>query len=273
MNINQALKWSSQKLATSPTSSLDAEVLLSWVLNKPKEWLRVHNDEKLSWFKLFKFKKAIKKRSRDFPVAYITGHKEFFGLNFKVNRHTLVPRPESEQLVARAKQITYDNPINIIDVGTGSGCIAISLAKSLPNSIISASDISRSALKIARFNSKLHKVRVHFKHGDLLKPFANKKFNIVIANLPYLTPEQLKETSISKEPTNALLAGNDGLKLYRRLFMDITNHLEPSATILLEIDPAQVSKIKKIAQTHLGAIDIKVLKDLQGLDRIFEIKI
>lgn len=236
--ISQVLNNAADSLTdSSSTPVLDAEILLSFILKKNKEYLYTHGDKELSEKQIHLLSKFIRKRIDGYPIAYITGHKEFYGLDFIVTPDTLIPRPETEMMVEHLldhlKQLTQNT--TVIDVGTGTGCIPISIIKNLQTTNnklkITAIDISMKALEVAKKNAKKHNLEndIEFIHGNLLEPILNtsrlkpQTSNLIItANLPYLTPKQIKNSpSIQKEPELALEAGDDGLKYYKKLFNQI----------------------------------------------------
>lgn len=291
MTIKQSLIWANKKLQPlkrtdhNDTPLLDAEILLSFVIKKPKEFLYAHPEKKLTAAQILKFKNLIARRARHEPIAYITGYKFFYGLDFFVNKNVLIPRPETETLVETA---INKSPTTIVDVGTGSGAIAISLAKNLPNAKIFATEISPGAIKVARKNIRRHRVNVTLLRGDLLKPFLNLKSKtrlparqvsnlkslIIVANLPYLTTRQWQKTQpeIKKyEPRLALDGGTDGLKYYKQLFNQIklliTNYSLLVASIF-EIDPSQKKSIVNLIKHRFPAAKIEIKKDLAGRDRV-----
>lgn len=259
-----------------------------------------HPECKVSKYISAQVSKLIKKRTRGIPLAYLTGHKEFFGLDFVVNKHTLIPRPETELIVSLALdkiRTTEDHKIILIDVGTGSGCIPISVIKTskLQNFKTFAIDISQKALTVARRNAKKHHVKaslrsahvagkIKFLQGNLLSSIppllkrSKEDFDqlIITANLPYLTNKQFKqELSIQHEPQLALIAGNDGLKYYRQLLKQIQN-LTPYVLRLMsffEIDPSQTSPIKLLIKKYLPQAKIKTHKDLGKKNRVIEINV
>jgi len=230
MQINNLLFWAIKK-----TTALDAEVLLSHTLNKPKSFLYTYPEKKLTQAQVRKYKSLISRRAKHEPVAYITGHKEFYGLDFYVNQHTLIPRPETEALVE--KIIKNKDIHSIADIGTGSGCIAIALAKNNPKLNIYAIDISSKALTVARKNAKAHKVKnITFKQGNLLEPIKNIKLDAIVANLPYLSEKVYKKNyqHLKYEPKQALYAGKDGLDYYKKLLKQI-NKLKHKPQLYIEL--------------------------------------
>ncbi len=258
MTINQALNRVTDNLSkTSSSPALDSEVILSFVLKKSKEFLFANVNYRLSSLQATRYSLLATRRSRGEPIAYLTGHKEFYGLDFRVTPDVLIPRPETELLVELALDRIRNIELrikNIIDVGTGSGCVMISLAKKIPPQAcpprcawrgrgggsgrgrirIYATDISNPALKIARLNARHHGVarKIKFVQGNLLDPFLHlplmrgrksRGHSLILANLPYITPRKLNNPDLKFEPPSALIGGPDGLKYYRALFEQIQN--------------------------------------------------
>lgn len=271
-------------------SYLDAEILLAFVLEKPKEFLYTHPEYKLTATQIKKFKKLVNCRKEGEPVAYLTNHKEFYGLNFYVDKNVLIPRPETETLVEEIIKDNKNKKIVIADIGTGSGCIAIVLAKFLPKAKIYATDICKKALNVATGNAKKHNVKIDFIQGNLLEPLKNKKIDIVAANLPYGWKEWKNNTTaetvgLKFEPLLALFTEENGLYLYKKLFQQIRLRITHPAfvphivglrrgkyslpvTIYLEFDPRQKDDFKKIAKEYLPQYRLRIKKDLAGRDRI-----
>ena len=264
MTINQALNLAQDKLSKSKSTSpfLDAEVLLSYVLNKPKEHLFTNPNKTLPSKSQKRFFALIKKRASNWPVAYLTNYKGFYGLDFYVDQNVLIPRPVTEDLVEMVLAETKKQKgLSVLDVGTGSGCIIVSLAKN-SNGKFFASDISKTALSVAKKNSKAHKTKITFKQGSLLQPWKNKHFDIIIANLPYL-PERT-DPSTKFEPTKALVAKNSGFALIEKLFHQIASLLHLPQYIYLEIGYDQGPKVVKSVRSILPSYNLKILKDLPG---------
>lgn len=328
MTIIEILQKSVNVLAAKKISSasLDAEILLLYALaqfkNKPKmfrndrSWLYAHNDYKLNKKQKKKFFALVSRRAKYEPVAYITGKKEFFGLNFKINKNALIPRPETEILVenslkeilkvvawrawrqslqAEAEHTSANKKIIIADIGTGSGAIAISIAKNLKdagkigNAKIYATDISKKALKTAESNAKSLEIKknIIFRRGDLLKALPrNIKVDFLLANLPYVGNDHCDEckwlkngsqpsefSEIKYEPKKSLLAKNNGLEYFDKFFPTSPKYLAKNAKIFLESDPFQIPAIKRLAKKYLPKHKIAVIKDLRGLNRITRIEI
>lgn len=267
MQIKDILKKHKDKL---PLQELDD--LLALALHKTKNYIYKHPDKELSRSNILAFNKLINKRLANWPMAYLRAHQEFYGLKFLINKNVLIPRPDSEVLVEQTlKYLKNKNNLNIIDIGTGSGCLIISVAKNAANNNYYAADISTKALKIAKTNARKNKVNIKFLKSDLLKNINNKKFDVIIANLPYLNPKQLKESSIQKEPSLALAAGKDGLDYYKKLLNQISKYLNKKYLVLLEIDPEQKNNLEKLIKKNLPQGKLEFIKDLSNNTRVARI--
>ena len=283
-NVKLVLEQGFHILSKAEISSawLDTEIILATVLHKERSFVIAHPEYILTKSQLEKFQTLIKRRKNHEPIAYLTGKKEFYGLEFVITKDTLVPRPESELIIDEAKKlITPKNNTLIIDVGTGSGCLIISLLHELSKQHIKpqgiALDISNKALVIAKRNAKKNKiVNINFLQSNLLltlikKPSLIKKVDhiIILANLPYLTATEIKlEKSISQEPRLALYGGRDGLKLYQELYTQlnklkaiISGHV--NTTVLCEINAHQKKGLQKIWPKK-----IQYIKDITGKVRL-----
>lgn len=282
MIIKEVIQSYSTKLKSS-SPILDIELLLTKTLGKNKEYLYTYPDKRLTTKQLNNFTTYFKRRQKGEPIAYILGYKNFFGLDFKVNKNVLIPRPETEILVEEVIkyfQSPISNiqfPISICDIGTGSGAIIIALAKNSKGQFY-ATDISTPALNISNYNAKKNKIKIKFLQGNLLEPLTkihNSEFrihnSIITANLPYLTTQQLNNPQLKYEPKVALNGGADGLECFREFFNQIKKFkLQPQA-IFLEIGHNQATAIKKLAKQTLPHYKFKIKKDLCGFDRIFTI--
>lgn len=218
------------------------------------------------------------------PTAYKRGIIEFYGLTFKVTPDVLIPRFETEQLVKEVinfvhKNLPADKPPKILDVGTGSGCIAIALAKSLPTAKITAIDISEKALQIAKENAKTHQVenQITFIHSDLLSNLIMEKSqpNIIIANLPYIPTERIPtlDSSVKDfEPLIALDGGLDGFDIYRKLFKQITEHKLTPKLIIVEIDDTHKKIAVEESRRYFPQSTAEIKKDASNLDRLLQIR-
>ena len=207
---------------------------------------------------------ALKRLEMGEPVQYIVGDVDFYGYTFKVDKRVLIPRFETEGLVEIALKYLSDGD-SIIDLGTGSGCIAITLKKKLPNSSIDAVDISNDALDVAKDNAKLNNVDINFYLGDML--CTNKKYDCIISNPPYIAyDEEVMDIVKNNEPNNALYADNNGLYFYEEILKKSKDYLNDKYYIFFEIGYNQGESIKEIALKYLDC-NVEIKKDLQGFDR------
>ena len=204
------------------------------------------------------------------PVQYIVGNVDFYGNIFGVNKNVLIPRFETEELVNETIKIInkyFDNNIDIVDLGTGSGCIAITLKEYIKNSNVDAVDISKEALEIAKENSINLKQKVNFYLGDMLKPLT-KKYDVIISNPPYIRyDEEIMDIVKNNEPHLALYASNDGLKYYEDILNNASKYLKEKSLIAFEIGYLQGAKVKQIASNNFPNSRVIVKKDMQGKDR------
>lgn len=276
--IGKILNWTSEYFQKNNIDSprLDAEVLLSHVLKKQRIYLYVHFDQPLNSQELADYRECVKKRVRRMPVAYITGSREFMGLDFKVTEATLIPRPDTEILVEavieRLKQAEADN-LRIADIGTGSGAICLSLLHYVKNLAAVTVDTSQAAIEVAKENADALGVaeRIEFLQGDLLEPLRNKgKFNTIVSNPPYI-PRQvihgLEPEVRLYEPQSALDGGADGLNFYRRLVAGAGALLSDGGFLAVEIGIEQAEALRQMAQRNLIWKNVEVLNDLSGIER------
>jgi release factor glutamine methyltransferase len=249
----------------------DAEMLLLHHIGKNRAWLLTHLDEDFGGCKAIAYAAVLKRRLAGEPIQYITGECEFFGLSFHVTPAVLIPRPETEHLVeaALAHAANLAHP-HILDVGTGSGAIAVSLAKHLTDAQITGTDISSSALDLAKENAKRHNVAVRFLQGNLLAPVAGETFDLIVSNPPYVPKDDSSSLSVEVrdyEPAEALFAGPDGLSVYRRLIPEAYAALAPGGYLALEIGFGQADAIADLMQSS-GFSSINFTFDLQGILRV-----
>jgi release factor glutamine methyltransferase len=266
----------------------EAEIILAHILKTDRANIIAHPELRLTFFQSFKLLRAKHALKNNVPLAYILGQKEFFGLNFFVDKNVLIPRPETEMLVSlaldKSKQTTDNSKqMLIIDIGTGSGCVPIAIMKTLKQENIKtiATDISRPALRAAKKNAKRHGVDIKFLHGDLFQPILKLPITnyqlLITANLPYLTREWTEsEPSIAREPKLALIADDkNGLSLYEKLFKQINafNSTGQPILILCEIDPRQTTDARNLAVKYFPNAQIEIKKDLAGRGRILKIEL
>jgi release factor glutamine methyltransferase len=269
MNVLELLNKGSSELRQKKIASfrLDSEILLSKVLNKKREEILINLDQKICANHESKYNDFIKRRSHKEPVAYICKEKEFWSKNFFVNNNTLIPRPETELMIEKLVKIFKDKKISILDIGTGSGCILISLLSELKNSKGVGIDISKNAVLIAKKNAKMHKMQDNTKFFN--KSIAGnfiQKFDLIVSNPPYIMSKDIKNLNddIKKyEPRIALDGGNDGLDLIKKVIYKTKNILKIKGTLALEIGNEQNKKVSKILVKNNFKIEhaIKDYKD------------
>lgn len=270
----------------SETASLDAQVLIAHILKKPRSWVLAHPEALLSSDQTHALGLALGRLQNGEPLPYVLGEWEFFGLSFKVTPDVLIPRPETELLVEQALHWLKTRPHLffsaakypfIADVGTGSGCIAISLAFHLPAIPIVAIDVSQAALHIACANATRHQLvqSLHFLQADLLSPFPKRPFfHLICANLPYVPQEILPGLPVySHEPALALDGGPGGLKMIERLLCEAQPRLAPGGLLLLEIESSQGQAVSALAQRVFPSAFVNLLRDLAERDRLVSIQL
>lgn len=259
----------------SDTARLDAEVFLARLLKVDKAWLYAHPEAHLTPAVLSKFQQGLTQLSLGTPLPYVLGSWEFFGLHFSVNSAVLIPRPETELLVEHALSWVrkQHKAIKMVDIGTGSGIIPITILANTKNVSAVAVDISLEAVAVARENCARHKLetRMEVLEGDLLSQLTGS-YDLITANLPYIPSQDLNELSVAQhEPRLALDGGPDGLDLIRRLLSQSTSHLLPGGLILLEIDMLQGESVAALGKSHFPTATIEVVQDLSGRDRLVAI--
>lgn len=250
ISIDHWLRTASDKLIAAgiTTARLDCLVLLEDVTRRDRAWLLSHADEELQRSKIKKLNTKIVQRRRHVPLAYIRGHAEFYGRDFLVDEHTLVPRPETETLIELLLQLDLPTHTVIQDVGTGSGCIAITAALELRHCIVRACDIDEDCLYMARTNAERLQAEIVLQRGDLLATAG--PCDVVTANLPYVPDDFHINTAATHEPARALFGGPDGLDLYRRMFQQIAAQPHKPRYVLTESLPSQHMQLRETAQLH-----------------------
>ena len=279
MDIQAALVYGRSQLAPhSPTPQLDARLLLEHLLGVSHSQLVMHHDTPLTADQVQSYHQLMARAQQQEPIPYIIGHAPFFDFDLYVAPGVLIPRPETEQLVelavAWAKGRGSEAALKAVDVGTGSGCIAIALARQLPHLQITAVDISPDALAIAQQNGRqLAPNRVRFRQGDLLQAIEGP-IDLIVANLPYVTSgewQALADGVKLNEPMLALVGGSDGLNLIRRLLHQATTKLRANGAIFLEIGWQQGKAAGDSARHYFPEAEITVLPDFAGHERIVRI--
>ncbi|MBM7605307.1 release factor glutamine methyltransferase [Metabacillus crassostreae] len=278
--VYEALNWASSFLKEAGRDENAGELLLRHHLNMERATLLSNLRLVLSEEQKEIFIHDVNKHGEGIPVQYLIGYEEFYGRRFKVNKEVLIPRPETEELVegilTRATKMFADQKeINVVDIGTGSGAIAITLALEKSEFKVSAVDIAEESLQIAKENAEALQAAVEFLHGDLLEPIANKakegKIDILVSNPPYIPDweiETLSPVVKDYEPMRALAGGKDGLDFYRRLISDMQELLNTPALIAFEIGAGQGEDVQNLLKQALPYAKVEVVYDINGKDRM-----
>ncbi|MGH8403603.1 MAG: peptide chain release factor N(5)-glutamine methyltransferase [Gammaproteobacteria bacterium] len=271
-SVATLLHTASTRLAkTSATPHLDAECLLAHVLQTLRSHLLAHPEQRVERNTLRRFARLVGARSRGRPVAYLTGEREFWSLSLKVNPATLIPRPETELLVEQSLCLV---PVaarwHLLDLGTGSGAIALALAKERPHCRITATDISRSALAVARENAAaLDIANVEFLQGEWFAPLPGRRYHLIVSNPPYVpdADPHLAAGDLRFEPQRALNGGADGLAMIRKIVQQAPAHLDPGGVLLLEHGYDQAARVREFLWAA-GFNGIRTYPDLAGAERV-----
>ncbi|MDP1773317.1 MAG: peptide chain release factor N(5)-glutamine methyltransferase [Methylobacter sp.] len=271
-SIKSVLSEAADTLASvSDSALLDAEVLLCQALNQPRSHLRAWPDKPLQSEHLTAFKALLEKRQQGTPIAYITGNREFWSRDFHVSPDVLIPRPDTELLIELSlKLIPTNEPTRIIDLGTGSGIIAITLAAERPQARISATDFSLAALRIAQLNADKHRIsNIEFYHSDWFADVPATKFKLIISNPPYIAEDDshLQQGDVRFEPQTALSAPEQGLADIRIIAEAARNYLEPCGHLLIEHGYNQQQQVQALFK-DLHYDKVKTYKDLSGQPRV-----
>ena len=282
MQLKQAVESAYQLFVENdvPSPRLNAELLLLFVLNRERAYLYAHPERELTPDEQSNFDEVIRERARGCPTQYITGHQEFWGLDLLVSPAVLIPRPETEHVVETVlelvKEYPFDGPgrLKLLDVGTGSGCIALALASELPHAEIHACDISEEALEIARVNAARLALggKVLFRKSDLLSVYAGEQFDFVISNPPYVgerDADKVQKQVREFEPKIAVFSGCEGMEIYRRLVPQAHEHLRPAGWLVAEIGYSEEDNVRNLLA---GWAEIQVTPDLQGIPRVIAAK-
>ncbi len=281
LTTTEILRWAEGYLLQRevPSPYVDAEYILASVLKCQRRDLLIYPDRTLNDDELKQFNSCIKRRGRREPLQYITGGVEFRGLLFKVNKDVLIPRPETELLVDEVIKSVRKKEAIILDLCSGSGCIAVCIAKELNNSTVYATDISEGALAVARENAIINSAgdRITFLPGDLFAAIESLnlkgKVDMIVSNPPYVSAEEMAELQPEikdYEPASALYGGEDGLDFYRRIIHESPYYLAAGGHLLMEIGYRQALSIKGLIQAEKAFRKIEVMKDLNGTDRIIK---
>lgn len=278
--VGTTLREGVQKLerANVPSAPLAAELLLMDALNRDRTFLYAHPEAQIDSAQVEKFDSLIKQRAAGTPTQYLTGHQEFWGMNFEVTPDVLIPRPETEHLIEvalyRIGESRRNNPLRIADVGTGSGCIAVALAKEFPSSEIFATDISLKALAVAKRNATRHNFanRITFTECNLLEGIPQRpQLNLIVSNPPYVARKDAPSLPIDvreHEPELALFAGEDGMEIYPRLIAQAKTHLAEGGLLILELGLGLFENVSDLLEARTGWTRVSATQDLAGIVRV-----
>jgi release factor glutamine methyltransferase len=271
--VLEVIRWTVARFTERAlaTPRLDAELLVAHALGLPRVQLYVQFDRPLVPDELAAIRALIKRRQGGESVAYLVGKKEFWGLDFTVDARVLVPRPDTETLIEEARErLAGGESVRLADVGTGSGAIALILAKLFPQAAVFASDLSTGALEVARANAERLGLAVTFAEGDLAAPLApDAPFSLIAANLPYIASSEMATLppEVKSEPALALDGGPDGLALVRRLVADAPALLAAGGALVLEIGAGQAGATAELLRAA-GLADVRTRRDLGGVERV-----
>ncbi len=275
--VRRILEWTTAHLSKHGSESprLDAEILLAHARKCTRIELYTRFDDVLTEEQRAKMRELVQRRAKAEPVAYLVGKREFYGLPFRVTAEVLIPRPDTETLVMELLTIakSFESP-RILDVGTGSGCIAVAIAANMKSARLTAIDISQKALEIAGENAEAHKVsdQITFLAGDGFAPLPiEAKFDFIVSNPPYVTEAELDQLQPDvglHEPKLALVSGSDGLDMVRVLIQETPKHLVPAGSLLMEIAPEQAQTVQALLETNGRYENVRILKDLSNHPRV-----
>lgn len=275
MQIKEAMRKGMIKLKTNDVKepNLKARLLMQYILNRPREYILVHDDKQLTLRQNVDYFKLIKKLIEGVPLQHITHQQEFMKLMFYVDENVLIPRPDTEVLVEEVIKLAKSmNAKKILDLCTGSGAIAVSLAKYIEGSQITATDISRKALSIAKLNATNNNVedRITFISSDLFQNISEEKYDIIVSNPPYIKRKVIKtlDEEVKREPIIALDGGNDGLDFYKKIVKNAYQYLKYKGYLCLEIGYDQKDEVIDLINKEEKYIDTYSKKDLFDNDRI-----
>lgn len=280
--VGRLLNWTADFLRDKGSESprLDAEVLLAHARGCERIELYTAFEEIADEPLRQRFRALVRQRAEGVPVAYLAGRREFFSLTFEVTRDVLIPRPETEQLVVRALDVARarpsGGPIDVVDVGTGSGILAICLAKHLPDCRVTALDVSSGALEVAARNAARHQVeeRIELTESDLFAALpADRQFDFIVSNPPYVKTAELAEAAVGVrkyEPRIALDGGEQGLDVYRRLIPEVPRRLRPGGWFFAEIGAAVAADVERLIASTAGLEPHPTLRDLSDLPRVVQ---
>ncbi|MCM3602085.1 peptide chain release factor N(5)-glutamine methyltransferase [Robertmurraya korlensis] len=275
--VFEALAWASSFLKEHGRDENAGELLLRHYMNMSRSSLLASLHDVVEEAVWKQFVESIEKHGEGIPVQYMIGYEEFYGRRFSVNQEVLIPRPETEELVygslERIKRLFGEESVSLVDIGTGSGAIAITMKLERPNLQVTATDIAEASLAVARKNAMELGAKVEFLQGDLLFPFikSGTKFDVILSNPPYIPLGDEKEMSIvvtKHEPHRALFAGEDGLDLYRRFMNELPQVVKNKAIVGFEIGAGQSESVSRMLQQTFPNALVEVVYDINGKDRM-----
>jgi release factor glutamine methyltransferase len=279
VQLKQALTSAINQLDAEhvPSPRMNAELLLMFTLGSDRAYLFAHPERELTVDESARYETVLAERARGVPAQYITGHQEFWGMDLIVTPAVLIPRPETEHVIETVLALAREartplsgNPLRIADVGTGSGCIALALAKELPQAQIDAIDVSPQALEIARVNAVRHQLesRIHFCEADLLAGVEANYFDFVVSNPPYVGESEIDSVQLEVrkfEPRNAVFAGRTGMEVIARLIPQARAALKPDGWLVMEISGTISEEVKRLLRDWN---DVLIRPDLQSIPRV-----
>ena len=267
--VSEALDWATEQLRESDDARLDSQVLLAYALNVSRTWLFTWPDKALDGATLTAFNALIEERKSGTPIAYITGYRDFWSLRLKVTPDTLIPRADTELLVETALSLkNVEKPCDVIDLGTGTGAIALSLANECPSWRITATDINPKTLAVAKENAQNLELTVSFKESAWFDAISDR-FDLIISNPPYIESDDphLQQDDLRFEPAGALASGKDGLHDIRLLVQQALKHLKKDGYLLLEHGYQQAEAVRSL-MAKASYIDIETHQDIEDRDRV-----
>lgn len=251
-------------------SHMKASILLQYVLKQTKQELIINSKEMVEPSKVNKYNNYLQKIIKGSPIQYITKHQQFMALDFYVDENVLIPQPDTEVLVEEGIKIIKEQNMEVLDLCTGSGAIAISIAHYCQNSTVTATDVSKEALEIARKNANLNNVNIEFIESNLFDKLTERSFDIILSNPPYIETDIIKtlEKDVQAEPHLALDGGKDGLEFYKKILNEAHKHLKTNGYLMLEIGYNQGNAVINLEHKNLKLITKQPIKDLAGNDRV-----
>ena len=271
----EVLKWASSFLETADQEATAAEFLLRGRLNWSKTDFILRLEDLVPVEIKQQFIEDVKQHSKGIPIQHILGYEWFYDYRFKVTKDTLIPRPETEEIVDKFLKYAPSRSLTVLDIGTGTGAIAIAIKKERPQDEVTGIDLSNAALTVAKENAAYLQADVRFLAGDLTAPVKAEQFDVVISNPPYIGENEkidMDESVLKYEPQMALFAENNGLAIYQRLAEEIPAILKPDGQIFLEIGFRQGEAVKAIFQAAFPNAKVEVEKDMSGHDRLITVK-